>query len=78
MISLRQRAERLDIRALALALHEWEGSAEGGELNCYTCAQWPDDNTPDYQPKPGDVCWDGAVDLAAAYRAALEGEPDAV
>jgi hypothetical protein len=56
-----------DIRTLALALHEWEGSAVAGELNCYTCAQWPDDNTPDYQPKPGDMCWDGAEVIAQEY-----------
>jgi hypothetical protein len=58
----------LDVVRLALALHEWEGEGTfGGELNCFSCAQWLDDNTPNRQPKPGDVCWESAAFIAREY-----------
>lgn len=61
-----------EIRRIATALHEaFEGPAGiGNELNCYSCATWPDDNTPGYDPKPGDPCYE----LAAATLACLECE----
>lgn len=54
------------IRVLALALHEWEHGPTGGELLCFSCARWPDENTPDRQPAPGDICWESASDILSA------------
>ena len=56
------------IAALAEALHEWEDgpASKASELNCYSCATWPDDNTPAFQPKPGDHCYESAAAILAA------------
>jgi hypothetical protein len=46
-------------RALALRLH-WAfdtAAGAGHELNCYTCATWPDPNDPGRDPGPADDCW---------------------
>ena len=65
-------ADAIDARALALAMHEAVNGPVGGvELDCYSCARWPDANTPDYDPKPGDVCFDFAVAILAALAAPL-------
>ena len=63
-------ATREEIVKLALAIHEvFDGPAGvGNELNCYDCAKWPDENTPDFQPEPGQVCYD----LAAAILAEMK------
>jgi hypothetical protein len=66
-------ATREEIVKLALAMHEaFEGpEGLGQELNCYDCGRWPDGNTPDYHPEPGQICYD----LAAAILAEMEKLP---
>ena len=56
------------VKALAEGLHEWEAdpAVDGSELNCYTCATWPDKNTPGFQPKPSDHCYESAAAILAA------------
>ena len=66
-------ATREEIVKLALAMHEaFEGpEGLGQELNCYDCGRWPDGNTPDFHPEPGQACYD----LAAAILAEMEKLP---
>lgn len=62
-------------RDLALRLHVAFDTAAGGghELNCYTCATWPDENTPAYDPKPTDDCWRLAAEILRADPTSVSG-----
>lgn len=56
------------VRALAIRLHEvFESPAGiGHDLNCFSCATWPDENTPGWDPKPTDECWRLAAEIGDA------------